>query len=149
MAAMLLLILYVAPIVWIPIRFGVRNGCLVEKHRESWKELVVGAAMRTGAYTIFFVLVIFLYMSFARFDVSTHTNPTPLFPMLRDGFVCGFGMAVTTSIPVGIMAIIAQRITIRQMGNRLKNGHCYDCGYDLMGNVSGRCPECGQAASAS
>ena len=24
-------------------------------------------------------------------------------------------------------------------------GHCQDCGYDLTGNVSGRCPECGKA----
>ncbi len=23
-------------------------------------------------------------------------------------------------------------------------GHCQDCGYDLTGNVSGRCPECGE-----
>ena len=22
-------------------------------------------------------------------------------------------------------------------------GHCQKCGYDLTGNVSGRCPECG------
>jgi hypothetical protein len=25
-------------------------------------------------------------------------------------------------------------------------GHCPRCGYDLTGNVSGRCPECGEAA---
>ncbi len=24
-------------------------------------------------------------------------------------------------------------------------GHCQKCGYDLTGNVSGRCPECGEA----
>ncbi len=23
-------------------------------------------------------------------------------------------------------------------------GHCVSCGYDLTGNVSGRCPECGR-----
>ncbi len=26
-------------------------------------------------------------------------------------------------------------------------GHCQQCGYDLTGNVSGRCPECGTEAS--
>jgi hypothetical protein len=26
---------------------------------------------------------------------------------------------------------------------RFPPGHCQDCGYDLRGNVSGRCPECG------
>ncbi len=28
---------------------------------------------------------------------------------------------------------------------RLKHGLCVSCGYDLTGNVSGTCPECGQA----
>ncbi len=27
-------------------------------------------------------------------------------------------------------------------------GHCQRCGYDLTGNTSGRCPECGKAARA-
>jgi hypothetical protein len=26
---------------------------------------------------------------------------------------------------------------------RIPPGHCQTCGYDLTGNVSGRCPECG------
>jgi ABC-type ATPase with predicted acetyltransferase domain len=28
---------------------------------------------------------------------------------------------------------------------RFGPGHCQKCGYDLTGNVSGRCPECGTA----
>ena len=28
-------------------------------------------------------------------------------------------------------------------------GHCLRCGYDLTGNVSGRCPECGMQVSAA
>jgi hypothetical protein len=27
--------------------------------------------------------------------------------------------------------------------------HCRQCGYDLTGNVSGRCPECGEAVAAT
>lgn len=30
--------------------------------------------------------------------------------------------------------------------NRAPVGHCGKCGYDLTGNVSGRCPECGDAS---
>ncbi|HKQ47230.1 MAG TPA: hypothetical protein VJZ71_04070 [Phycisphaerae bacterium] len=26
-------------------------------------------------------------------------------------------------------------------------GHCHSCGYNLTGNVSGRCPECGTPVS--
>jgi predicted amidophosphoribosyltransferase len=29
---------------------------------------------------------------------------------------------------------------------RIPPGHCQNCGYDLTGNVSGICPECGQPA---
>jgi hypothetical protein len=28
---------------------------------------------------------------------------------------------------------------------RIAPGHCRNCGYDMTGNVSGRCPECGTA----
>jgi rRNA maturation endonuclease Nob1 len=27
-------------------------------------------------------------------------------------------------------------------------GHCHGCGYDLTGNISGTCPECGQKTDA-
>ncbi len=32
----------------------------------------------------------------------------------------------------------------RRRGVRFPPGHCRRCGYDLTGNVSGRCPECGE-----
>lgn len=32
---------------------------------------------------------------------------------------------------------------------RARRGCCPDCGYDLTGNVTGRCPECGRAAAGA
>ena len=32
--------------------------------------------------------------------------------------------------------------------HRIPPGHCRKCGYDLTGNVSGRCPECGESTLA-
>jgi hypothetical protein len=32
---------------------------------------------------------------------------------------------------------------------RFEQGHCRGCGYNLRGNTSGICPECGQATDAS
>lgn len=31
--------------------------------------------------------------------------------------------------------------------HRIRTGHCALCGYSLIGNASGRCPECGEIAS--
>jgi hypothetical protein len=33
--------------------------------------------------------------------------------------------------------------------NRIPPGHCSTCGYNLTGNVSGVCPECGQSCNSS
>jgi hypothetical protein len=41
----------------------------------------------------------------------------------------------------GLLAYLLTRPFMR--GRRV--GHCTKCGYDLTGNVSGRCPECGSA----
>lgn len=38
---------------------------------------------------------------------------------------------------------------IRRRRDRLRTGYCIDCGYDLTGNVSGRCSECGTIIGAS
>ena len=43
------------------------------------------------------------------------------------------------SVAIGVLAV-----AVRQLRHRAP-GMCTECGYDLQGNVSGRCPECGQA----
>ena len=45
------------------------------------------------------------------------------------------------AIPTAVLWIIDRR--------RIPPGHCRTCGYNLTGNLSGRCPECGSAASAA
>lgn len=35
----------------------------------------------------------------------------------------------------------------RDWRRRVRPGHCAKCGYNLTGNISGRCPECGQVSS--
>lgn len=45
-------------------------------------------------------------------------------------------LSATTVLPTSFVWWRDRRITPR--------GHCQRCGYDLTGNVSGRCPECGE-----
>ncbi len=40
-------------------------------------------------------------------------------------------------------ALIGYVIATRAERHRIPPGHCRKCGYNLTGNVSGRCPECG------
>lgn len=55
-----------------------------------------------------------------------------------------------TSVPVWFwglwgatsVALVAALLAPRR---RIRDGHCCKCGYDLTGNVSGMCPECGSA----
>lgn len=46
--------------------------------------------------------------------------------------------------PLGTVSIV-RSIQLRRLDDRLMEGHCRGCGYDLTGNVSGRCPECGNS----
>ena len=55
------------------------------------------------------------------------------------------GVLLIVSIPFlfgAVAGIAVRRISRKQ--NRRRLGLCYGCGYDLTGNVSGVCPECGE-----
>jgi hypothetical protein len=43
-----------------------------------------------------------------------------------------------------VLALVgAPTLLMWHLDRRIPPGHCQRCGYDLTGNVSGRCPECG------
>ncbi len=48
-------------------------------------------------------------------------------------------------IPFLIIAIPTVYLIYRDR-RRFRPGHCEECGYNLTGNVSGTCPECGERA---
>lgn len=57
-------------------------------------------------------------------------------------------IAVIFSTPIVLVIAIVTGIPFwlaRRRDMRKKTGHCRFCGYDLTGNRSGRCPECGNA----
>ena len=76
------------------------------------------------------------------------------FPCKRTGVqqTSGFWMQeifVATWLPFVLAALLTLSAWRREIYNRLSTrippGHCQACGYNLTGNVSGRCPECGEA----
>ena len=65
------------------------------------------------------------------------------------GFESGVGSA-SDFIPCALAVLITLAIPIASYirnRRRYRLGHCQSCGYDLTGNKSGICPECGTAIS--
>lgn len=50
------------------------------------------------------------------------------------------GLILLAGVPVWLAIVIGRR-RYRQLMGRYPLGRCQKCGYDLTGNVSGRCPE--------
>jgi hypothetical protein len=65
-------------------------------------------------------------------DQGTYVGGTRTWWQVRIPFWCVF-------LPVGIPTAF-----LWYRDRRPPKGHCRNCGYDLTGNVSGVCPECGQ-----
>jgi hypothetical protein len=55
----------------------------------------------------------------------------------------GEGLAIPIWIPLVCVAFPTVVLIVR--GRRVSKGYCQACGYDLTGNESGTCPECGTA----
>jgi hypothetical protein len=63
------------------------------------------------------------------------------------GAYSGFGLIWAVVVPLWIpLLIVATPTAILWWRDRrrIPPGHCRKCGYDLTGNVSGVCPECGE-----
>jgi hypothetical protein len=73
------------------------------------------------------------------------------------GWQIGAAISLVYGLPVAIIAVVAYAWLARRSGPRAVReipcpkcgyiGHCRKCGYNLTGNVSGICPECGEKVS--
>ena len=59
----------------------------------------------------------------------------------RPAYLLYAGLLVCTACLLGLSAVRHRRQSAR--ADRAARGLCVGCGYDLTGNVSGVCPECG------
>ena len=59
-----------------------------------------------------------------------------------DAWWAGYQLFIGAAIGLpGVVVALAVAAT----GRKPRPGHCRACGYDLTGNISGKCPECGEA----
>ena len=71
---------------------------------------------------------------------------SPPFPFWSVGIPCWLAVVIFALLPTFLVC----RSAIGRLRGRLRTslGRCYKCGYDLAGNTSGLCPECGSTISS-
>lgn len=67
--------------------------------------------------------------------------PVPWFPMYDNS---AGGQGIFLPLWPVLLALLVPTIVLWRRFFRLAEASCKRCGYDLAGNVSGRCPECGE-----
>ena len=72
------------------------------------------------------------------------TKPN-LFPRYRNVMIRASGRVLCLSVPLPLLLLLTLIGTglLWRLDHRFPPGYCQDCGYDLTGNTSGVCPECG------
>ena len=110
--------------------------------RRVWGTSVsVGSRHEIGVYLVGGTLQIWLTESpdwDAYFESLKPGDPL----MMLGGTTKEVAVPLWFVVVVGAVLLGALRIS---RPARVKVGHCIACGYNLTGNVSGRCPECGAA----
>ena len=83
------------------------------------------------------------FQSHSRLTAYLHEPPSiyriselTVFSGARNDIVPLWALIVLAALPTALLWWLDRR--------RIPPGHCRKCGYNLTGNVSGRCPECGE-----
>lgn len=74
-------------------------------------------------------------------DRSSASPPLPTY----DGWILWLNLWPFGSVPVALWCVVRGRFWLVRYRRRA-TGRCLACGYNLTGNTSGQCPECGGAA---
>jgi len=111
------------------------------QHGELRLRLVYGVLSIDGGYIGWGMRFSFVYRQFSHHDL-TWFRYRIVKSIFGSGTLFSFDLAlwvvfVGLTTVSGALSLVARRSQ--------KPGHCCLCGYDLTGNTSGTCPECGSA----
>lgn len=108
---------------------GLRSGSVVVGR--AW----TSGALNRGVYR-------YTWVDDGHFDFSTSAWPN------RIDFISGPALLIPLWIPFVLVLLPTLLLFWVDLQRRFR-GSCLNCGYDLTGNVSGVCPECGMAVGPS
>ena len=98
--------------------------------------LPVGGARRSVTFNRYGILD-----AWVRYSDYRHNPGKTVGYDVQDGFVLSIVITiVATIVAVGLYFLLSRKWR--------EPGHCIQCNYNLHGNTSGKCPECGQAIKA-
>lgn len=111
------------------------------ERRELWDEAFSHSKSQRQTRLVWPLIVVVFAVALTLGDwfFASRFNPgwPRIVPMVILGGVGGFGFAA-------VLWIVQRHLMQRYLWQRLPH-LCNQCGYDLTGNTSGRCPECGQS----
>ncbi len=79
------------------------------------------------------------------FLAATETNQRNAALNIRHGAI---NLMLPTLAACGLLVFAGRRVYLRRRMRHEPN-QCRSCGYDLTGNVTGRCPECGESTDSN
>ena len=71
------------------------------------------------------------------------------YEFIREGALGGAGWCLVIPLWPLVVVIAIPTAWLWRRGRRHRPGHCRNCGYDLTGNVTGVCSECGTKVEGS
>ena len=102
---------------------------------------MTNALIQLGALVLFILLMVAMRMHIAWIIICSFLMVVPLLNMFLLLLVNGRATRIMkrAGVHVGFMGVRDEEVV-----RLLSFNHCRQCGYDLTGNISGRCPECGR-----
>jgi hypothetical protein len=82
-------------------------------------------------------------------DKSWHVLPNGALPISKRSTARPVAAFVDVPLWLPLLIVFTPTLLLWHRDRKLRPGHCRKCDYDLTGNTSGRCPECGEPIPAA
>ncbi|HNO80350.1 MAG TPA: hypothetical protein PKN33_20060 [Phycisphaerae bacterium] len=115
------------------------DGIQLHRHREIKHS--VGASLLSALLTWFLTIVFGVLVFAAYYKFTFLIGPSPFYSLIAPALFLEIVIIFLLLLPIWLAVIVFRRSRYKNIVTN--NEICAQCGYDLTGNESGVCPECG------